>query len=293
MSPNITRRQFLAGTLATGATLLSPSLLADTTRHIRSLTDRVKLGRSGIDVSYLGFGTGTIGWNGKSNQTKLGTVGFARLIRYALDRGVNYFDCADQYGSHPYLRAALKGIPRESYVIQTKIWPHADEDFEKTLDRFRRELNTDCIDVLFIHCVTDPDWATAFRRMTDFLEEAKQKKRIRAHGISIHNLDVMKSAVTDPWVDLAFCRINPVGEKMDAAPSEVVPILRKLHDAGKGVAAMKILGEGAIADRREESLRYVLKLDCVDAMVIGFESTGQVDDILKLGNAILGASNVL
>ncbi len=285
MSPKLTRRQFIAGSIAAGAALSAGDLLAGP--RIKSLADRVELGKTGIKVSYLGFGTGTKGWKKQSNQTKLGTVEFARMIRHAFDHGINYFDCADIYGTHPYLRSSLKGIPRDQYVLESKFWYRDGQDISECLDRFRRELNTDYIDILLIHCVTGKTWQSDLRGVMDFLEEAKQKKLIRAHGISIHDLDTMKQAAEDPWVDTTLCRINPIGTAMDARPEEVLPVLKKLHAAGKAVTGMKILGEGRIADQREESLRFVLGLDCVDAIVIGFESKAQVDDILKLGKRAL------
>lgn len=287
MTPKFTRRQFIAGSIAAGAALSAEDLYAGSGRKINTLTDRVRLGRTGIEVSYLGFGTGTVGWNKQSNQTRLGTVEFARMVRHALDLGINYFDCADIYGTHPYLRASLKGIPREQYVIESKMWFRTDTDAGAQLDRFLRELNTDYIDILMLHCVTEKNWQADLRPMMDALEEAKQKKRIRAHGISIHDLGVMKQAVDEPWVDFTLCRINPLGVKMDAPAHQVVPVLNRLHEAGKGVTGIKILGEGKIADQRETSLRYVLGLDCVDAVVIGFESKAQMDDILSLGRKAL------
>lgn len=289
MSPKITRRQFIAGSLATGAALCSPALLAEPGRRLKSMTQRVEIGRTGIKASYLGLGTGTVGWNKQSNQTRMGTVKFAVMVRRALDMGVNYFDCADIYGSHQYLRAALKGVPREDYVIESKIWFHTSKDAQADLDRFLSELNTDYIDILYLHCVSDPKWATDLRPMQDVLEAAKQKKIIRAHGISIHDLNVLESASENPWVDNVLARINPFGVKMDGKPEDVVRALQKLHAAGKGVTGMKILGEGKIADKREESLRYVLGLDCVDAIVIGFESVGQIEEIISLGNRALAA----
>lgn len=289
MNPKITRRQFITGTLAAGAALCSPALLADHGRGLKSLTQRVEIGKTGVRASYLGLGTGTVGVRGESNQTRMGTVKFATMVRHALDAGVNYFDVADFYGSHQFLRASLKGVPRESYVIESKIWFRTSRDAQADLDRFLSELNTDYIDILHLHCVSDTKWATDLRAMEDVLEAAKQKKVIRAHGISVHSLDVLKTAADNPWVDNVLARINPAGVNMDAKPEEVVPALRKLHDAGKGVTGMKILGEGKIADRREESLKYVLGLDCVDAIVIGFESPAQIDEIITMGNRALAA----
>ena len=287
MTPKITRRQFIAGTLATGAALYSPALLADSGPKLKSLTQRVEIGKTGVKASYLGLGTGTFGTNRESNQTRMGTVKFAQMVRHALDCGVNYFDVADHYGSHQYLRASLKGVPRESYVIESKIWFRTSKDAQADLDRFLTELNTDYIDIVYLHCVTDTKWAADLRAMEDVLEAAKCKKVIRAHGISIHGLNVLKGAADNPWVDNVLARINPAGVNMDGKPEEVVPALGKLHAAGKGVTGIKILGEGKIADRREESLKYVLGLDCVDAIVIGFESPAQIDEIISMGNRAL------
>jgi aryl-alcohol dehydrogenase-like predicted oxidoreductase len=289
MTDRLTRRQFLAGAIAAGAALHSPELLAASERRLKSLTDRVKLGRTGIKVSCLGFGTGTKGWDHRSNQTKLGIVEFSRMIRHALDSGINFFDVADLYGTHEYLRSALKRIPREDYVIQTKIWYRTSEGAQKTLDRSLRELGTDYIDSLLIHCVTEPTWAADLGEIVGVLSKAKEKGIIRAHGISVHSLNVLKGAVENPWVDLVLARINHIGAKMDAPPAQVVPVLDRLHAAGKTVVGIKILGEGTIADQREESLRYVTALPSVDSIIIGFESSAQMDDILALGRRVLRA----
>ncbi|HET6456563.1 MAG TPA: aldo/keto reductase [Armatimonadota bacterium] len=285
MSPRLTRRQFLAGTVASGVALGSPKLFASP--KLKSLTDQVKLGNTGIKASYLGFGTGTKGVGRESNQTRLGIVKFSRMINHAFDQGINYFDAADYYGTHEYLRSALKRIPREKYVLGSKIWYRTSKSAQEDLDRFLRELGTDYIDILFIHCVTEPSWAADLREMVEVLEAAKQKGIIRAHGISIHNLDVLKGVPDNPWVDICLARINPVGPFMDGRPDEVVPVLKKIHDAGKAVTGIKILGEGRIADQREKSMRYVLGLECVDSIVIGFESCNQIDDILAIGRRIL------
>ena len=285
MTPRLTRRQFLAGTVASGVMLHSPELLAGP--RLRSLTDRVRLGNTGIRVSYLGFGTGTKGTGRQSNQTRLGIIQFCRMINHAFDQGINYFDTADYYGTHEYLRSALKRIPREKYVLQSKIWYRTSKSAQDDLDRFLRELGTDYIDVLFIHCVTESSWAADLHEMVEVLEAAKQKGIIRAHGISIHNLDVLKGVPNNPWVDICLARINPIGPFMDGKPEEIVQVLNKIHDAGKAVAGIKILGEGRIADQREKSLRYVLGLECVDSIIIGFESSDQINDILAIGKHVL------
>ncbi len=287
MGRGMTRRQFIKGAAAAGALAWAPGARGARGVRLKTLTDQVELGRTGVRVSYLGIGTGTIGTNHASNQTRLGSIRFSRLINHAYDRGITFFDCADTYGSHPYLRASLRRIPREKYVLQTKIWFRTSKDAQADLDRFRKELDTDYLDIVLIHCVTDPKWAADLRPMMDVLEEARQKKVIRAHGISIHDLETLRQASGHEWVQMVFARINPEGVAMDGKPSEVVPALQRIRAAGKGVAGMKILGEGRIAEKREESLKYVLGLDCVDAIVIGFESPAQIDEIIGMGNRAL------
>lgn len=286
MKPKLTRRQFLAGTLAGSAALYSPGLLARGSRPA-SMTDRVTLGHTGIRPSYLGFGTGTRGWDKQSNQTRLGGAAFVRMIRHALEQGISYFDAADIYGTHYLLRSALRGVPREQVVLETKIWYRTSKGARQDLDRFRRELGTDYIDMVHIHAVSDAPWGPPIREAMDALAAAKEQGIIRAHGMSIHSLEALQAAAASPWVDMVLARINHRGQNMDGAPEVVVPVLQQLRAAGKGVSGIKILAEGALAGERQQSLRYVLGLDCVQAMLIGFESTEQVDDILRLGNALL------
>jgi len=282
----LTRRQFLAGTLATGAVYAAGGQPAGA-RAARTMTDQVPLGRTGIRVSRLAFGTGTKGWEQQSNQTRLGGEAFGRLLRHAYARGITYFDAADIYGTHRYLRQALKGFPRASYVLSSKCWYRTTQGIQADLDRFLREVGSDYLDMMHLHAVTDATWPTDLRPLMEVLETAKQQGRIRAHGLSIHSLEAMQAAAACDWVDVAVCRVNHVGEKMDASPDQVVPVVRHLHQAGKGVVAIKLLGEGTIAAQRQDSLRFVLGLGCVDSLVIGFESTAQVDDLVKLGNRIL------
>src|SRR5262249_36188695 len=101
--------------------------------------DTIPLGDNGIVATRMGMGTGSAGWNGESRQTRLGTAAFVRLVRHAFDSGITFFDCADAYGSHPYMRAALAEIPREQVQIQTKIIHRSAEEARADLDRFRRE----------------------------------------------------------------------------------------------------------------------------------------------------------
>ncbi len=284
MTPPLNRRDFLAqATVAATALATSSTALAARTNLPKSPTEKVALGKTGIQVSLVGMGTGSIGTNQASNQTRLGIKGFREVVRHALDRGVCLFDVADQYGSHVYLREALKGVPRDQYVIQTKTHATNYADAKSHLERYRLELGVDYIDIVLLHCMTKSQWQGDHRGSMDYLREAKEKQIIRAHGTSCHGMDPLRTSAKEPFVEVDLARINPEGLIMDdKKPDEVASQLEEMHAAGKGVIGMKILGEGRITtpERKDASLRYVLGLGTVNAFIIGFESTEQVDDIL-------------
>jgi aryl-alcohol dehydrogenase-like predicted oxidoreductase len=288
MTPPLHRRDFLAQTtaaLAAGAAVTSTATARAARANLpKSPTDKVTLGKTGIQVSLVGMGTGSIGVGQASNQTKLGVKGFTRVVRHALDRGICLFDVADQYGSHTYLREALKGVPRDRYVIQTKTHATKLPDARSHLERYRLELGVDYIDIVLLHCMRTLDWPVVHEGVMDYLRQAQDEKIIRAHGTSCHGMDPLRTAARHPFVEVDLARINPEGLIMDdKKPDEVASQLEEMHTAGKGVIGMKILGEGAFKEpeRRDASLRYVLGLGTVDAFIIGFESPDQIDDILK------------
>lgn len=294
MTPPLHRREFLSQTamaaaLTLGSVPSSAQAAAASRRLPATPTDRVILGKTGIETSLIGMGTGSIGVNQASNQTRLGIKEFTRLVRYALDQGVTFFDVADQYGSHAFLREALKGVPRDRYQLQTKTHANNFRDAKAHIERYRLELGVDYIDNLLLHCMTKKEWIAENQGARDYLSEAKEQKLIRAHGTSCHGIDPLRVAARDPWVEVDLARINPEGKIMDAAPDVVASELEEMHNAGKGVIGMKILGEGQITspEGKDASLRHVLGLGTVNAFIIGFESPEQVDDILKrTANAI-------
>jgi aryl-alcohol dehydrogenase-like predicted oxidoreductase len=249
----------------------------------------VNLGRSGIRTTRLGMGTGFSGYNRSSSITRAGVA--ENMIRQAYEKGIRFFDCADTYGTHTYTAAALKNYPRESYVISSKIWtgpggvPEKERpDADIIVDRFRRELKTDYIDMIQVHCMTDAGWTETYKRQLDILDKLKKKKIIRAHGVSVHSLGAMKTCIDNPWVDVVHCRINAFGEAMDNPdPSVVAGVIEKLHKAGKGVIGMKLIGNGKFRndpEKIDESLKYVLGLGTVDMIIVGFEQPEQIDDYL-------------
>ncbi len=290
MTPPVNRREFLQATAATAALAALPgsALAAPRASLPKSPTDLVTLGKTGIKVSLIGMGTGSHGSGQASNQTKLGIPGFTKLVRHALDRGVTLFDVADQYGSHVYLREALKGVPREKYVIQTKTHATDFATAKSHLERYRMELGVDMIDICLLHCMTKGGWQHDHTGSMDYLRQAKAEGLIRAHGTSCHGLDPLQTSAKENFVEIDLARINPEGLIMDEnkkkviVVDEVVSQLQEMHDSGKGVIGMKILAEGAFKEpaRRDASLRYVLGLGTVDSFIIGFESTAQVDDLI-------------
>ena len=149
------------------------------------------------------------------------------------------------------------------------------------LERFRRELDTEQLDIVLMHCVTEGDWTTRFRSAMDALSEAKEKGIIRAHGCSCHSIEALRAAAKSPWVEVDLVRINPIGSHMDADPETVVGVIREMHTAGKAVIGMKILGQGDLRNRQDEAIRYALGLGVLDAFTIGAESINEQTDLMR------------
>lgn len=283
------RRQFLKGVAAgTGAVTLNSfphHLFASPTKKFA--TDRVKLGPMKIEVSRLAQGSGTSGGGGSSNQTRqLGVQGLADLWKAAYDNGVTVFDTADQYGTHPHLKLALKGLPREKVTVLTKSNATTEKEIRADIDRFRREIGTDYIDILLLHKMTEDDWPARFKGPMAAIEEAREKGIVRTHGTSCHTIGALRTAAKTPWVQVDLARINPAQVAMDAEPAEVLAVLREMKQAGKGVIGMKILGAGKLRNRVDESLQFALAQDCVDCFTIGAESRTEMEDLVhKIPNA--------
>jgi aryl-alcohol dehydrogenase-like predicted oxidoreductase len=282
------RRDFLAGAAgALGATWLAsyglrfPALALPPLPRRFSASETVTLGKTGIRTSLLAMGTGTVGSGHHSHQTALGIGGLSDLLRNGYDHGLRFFDSADSYGSHPHVAETLKHVPRDKVTVLTKTWSRDAASARADLDRFRRELGTDYIDVCLMHCLTEGDWTERYRGVMDVLEEAKQKGIIRAHGCSCHSIDALRAAARSSWVDVDLVRINPVGAYMDASPDTVISVLREMRAAGKGIIGMKILGQGELRNQQDEAIKYALSLGLLDAFTIGAESKGEQEDLIR------------
>jgi aryl-alcohol dehydrogenase-like predicted oxidoreductase len=275
------RRHFLhAGTGAIGLNAFPYHLFAAPAKKLAS--DRVRLGPKGVELSRLAMGTGTNGAGGSSNQTKkLGVQGMADLFKAAYDQGVTFWDSADQYGSHPHLKAALRSVPREKVTILSKTHASTAAEMKADLDRFRRELGTDYIDILLLHCMLDGNWDERKKGAMDVIAEAQARGIVRTKGTSCHTLEALKTAARSPWVEVDLARINPAKVAMDADVATVIGVLREMKAQGKGVIGMKILGAGRLRDKADECLQFALSLDCVDCFTIGSESRAEMEDLTR------------
>jgi len=266
------RREFLArSAVALGAGWLSSTNLLATVRTERLATgfrasDTVTLGNTGIKTSRLAMGTGTVGSGHQSHQTALGIKGLSDLL-------------LNGYG-HPHVAVALKHVERDKVTVLTKTWARDAVSARADLDRFRRELGTDYLDICLMHCLTEADWTERFKGVMDVLSEAKEKGIIRAHGCSCHSVEALRTAAKSPWVEVDLARINPAGAYMDAGPETVVPILREMKAKGKAVVGMKILGQGELRHRQDEAIKYALSLGLLDAFTIGAESKAEQEDLI-------------
>jgi len=281
------RRQFLIrSATGVGAVWLSrktilDAIAAQTLPAKFTASDTVTLGKTGITTSRLAMGTGTVGVGHHSHQTALGVQGLSDLLRNGYDHGLRFFDAADTYGSHPHVAEALKHVPRDKVTVLTKTWSREPDKARADLDRFRKELGVDYIDVCLMHCVTEADWTDRFRGVMDVLSEAKEKGIIRAHGCSCHSIEALRAAAKSPWVEIDLARINPVGAYMDADAATVLSVLKEMKSAGKAVVGMKILGAGELRNRQDEAIKYALSLDVLDAFTIGAESKVEQEDLIR------------
>ena len=279
------RRKFIAGAAAgLGAAYLMPPAIAEglslPARDGKAEAhDTVALGKTGIRTSRLAMGTGTFGFSGGSNQTRSGEL--TRLLRTGYDRGLTFFDTADSYGSHPEVAEAVSRLPRERVVIMTKCDSRDSRQANADIDRYRRELKTDYIDILLMHYVRDGEWTTKYRGVMDVFEDAKQKGIIRAHGCSCHTIEALRAAAASSWVDVDLVRLNPIGSHMDADPQTVIGVIKEMRAQGKGIIGMKILGQGDMRNRQDDAIRFALGTGVLDAFTIGAENDGEQADLIR------------
>jgi aryl-alcohol dehydrogenase-like predicted oxidoreductase len=275
------RREFLRQSLALGAAAAFPATAwpaaVTPAALIRRASDVIELGPAKVKVSRMAVGTGTYGGGHSSNQMRqLGADGLADVLSAAYGNGVFFWDTADGYGSHAAVKIALKKVPREKVAIVTKTEAFSAAKMTADLDRYRQELGTDYIDIVLLHSIMAPQWDELFKPQMDVLADAREKKIVRSVGISCHSVEAMKVASKSPWLDICMARINPAGVRMDAPTETVLPLLAELRANGKGLIGIKILGEGQLADRVDEALRFAVTKDAVHCFSIGCETRAEL-----------------
>jgi len=230
---------------------------------------RVTLGRSGIETSVLAVGTGTNGSAHRSDQTRKGRDWLAGVLRSAFERGITFWDLADEYGSHAAAAEALRGIDRSRVCILTKTFARSRAACARDLDRFLREIGTDHLDVVLLHCLTDSRWPRRLAGAMEALSRAREAGKVRAVGFSAHSLAALRAGAAEPWVQVMLSRLNYLGRHMDAAPGEVLPVLRTARAAGIGIVAMKVLACGELAADVEGAVRFVADTGIPHAITVG------------------------
>ncbi len=292
--PHISRRDFLKAGAAAGAIagLHGKPLFAERA----SATDWVTLGKSGVKVTRLAFGTGS--HNGEVQQ-RLGQTEFTRLVRYAYERGIRFFETAESYGaSQQMLGAALKGLPRDSYKLMTKVTTDDRRDPVKKLDEMRRYSDTEYFDIMLLHWQHTGTWVKDSERWQDAILEAQSRQTIVTHGASVHGLPALRQVPTFKWLDVSMIRMNHKGTRMDNETdnwdepgdvNEVVTHVREARAAGQGIISMKLIGEGTFTNRsvRQQAMRFAFRNAGVDSVTVGYKNTAEIDEAIDNLNLAL------
>jgi len=288
------RREFLKTGLAAAVLAGAGSFPLRATRE--TATDWVTLGKSGVKVTRLAFGTGTLGGQ---VQRELGQDQFTRLVRYAYDHGIRFFETAESYGEmHKMLGVALAGIPRDSYRLMSKVTTHEGTDPMQKIDELRKLANTEYFDVMLLHWQHTATWPTDSIRWQDGILEAQARHAVVAHGASVHGLPALRQCPENQWLQVAMIRMNQKGVKMDAEDyltpglgnvGEVVTHVKQVRQQGMGVISMKLVGEGAFTTRedRQASMRYAFRNAGVNCVTVGYKNTAEIDEAIENVNLAL------
>ncbi len=290
---HFTRREFLKSGLAAGTLAVSGSVPLIARR--RSATDMVTLGRSGVKVTRLAFGTGS--FSGQV-QRALGQDGFTRLVRHAYDRGIRFFETAESYGEmHSMLGVALKGIPRDSYQLMSKVTTRPGVDPQEKFDELRRLANTEYFDIMLLHWQHTATWPTDTARWQDAVLEVQSRKVVLSHGASVHGLPALRQVPGNQWLQVAMIRVNHTGKSMDAEDyatqgpgnvPEVVTRVKAVRKEGMGVIAMKLAGEGTFGrEDRQKAMRFAFQNAGVDCVTVGYKSPAEIDEAIDNLNLAL------
>jgi aryl-alcohol dehydrogenase-like predicted oxidoreductase len=280
----LSRRNFLKAGVAAGALAGGLPLMAER----KAATDMVTLGRSNIKVTRLAFGTGT---NNGRVQQQLGQEGFTKLVRYAYDRGIRFFETSESYGTSPQMLAkALKGIPRENYQIMSKVTTDEGVDPMVRFDEMRKASDTDYFDIMLLHWQHTGTWVKDTRNWQDAILECEHKQTIKSHGASVHGLPALRQVPGTEWLQIAMIRMNHTGAVMDSEVHdtpvlgnvpEVVSHVKQVKKEGMGVISMKLIGEGRFNhEDRQKAMRFAFRDAGVDSVTIGYKNNAEIDEAI-------------
>jgi aryl-alcohol dehydrogenase-like predicted oxidoreductase len=181
------------------------------------------LGKTGLRVATVGYGCMIT-----SDPT---------VITRAVDMGINYFDTSRNYqgGQNERMVGAALGAKRKDIFLASKCDTHTPDGILAELDTSLKELSTDHLDVWHLHGYDDP------AKITDELvaaqRKAKQQGKIRCVGMSTHNLPAVVDRVIEAGIEVVQMQYNFASDKSYG------PAIEKLHQAGIGVIAMKVMAK--------------------------------------------------
>lgn len=285
---NYSRRTFLKTGLAAAALAGAGTLPLKASRE--AATEWVPLGDSGVKVTRLAFGTGT--FSGQV-QRDLGQDQFTRLVRYAYDHGVRFFETAESYSDmHRMLGVALKGIPRDNYRLMSKVTTRDGVDPLQKIDELRKQANTEYFDIMLLHWQHKASWPKDSLRWQDGIAEAQSRKMVVARGASVHGLPALRQVPDEHWLQIAMIRMNQKGSHMDAEDyatnglgnvPEVVSHVKQARKENMGVISMKLVGEGSFTNRqdRQASMRFAFRHAGVNSVTVGYKNTQEIDEAIE------------
>jgi predicted aldo/keto reductase-like oxidoreductase len=305
MKPDVSRRDFLkaglvlpaAGRRATSEAPAPPRPSVATPDSVE-LTYRT-LGKTGLKVTSLAFGCMT---------TPEPTV-----IRRAADLGINHFDTARGYqngNNERMVGAALKGV-REKVILSSKSPAKTKAELLADLDTSLRELETDYLDIWYLHMKNEPDQVA--EELLEAQRVAKRSGKIRFAGVSTHfNMDRMlahlaKLGQTDVVLTTYNFAMRSVDAAMNANPdapkTDMTEAIRSARKAGLGIVAMKVMAGGvsrvqrgdrlyganpqALGQRLGEAgvpvaaIKWALKNESVDTAIVCMTDHDQLDENLR------------
>ena len=246
--------------------------------------DRTVLGSTGLSVSRLCFGTIPFGERGWRKDPPVAPEEAARVLKRAFELGVNFWDTAEGYGSHPHVREGLKLVDRESIVLSTKTHEASYDGAKASLKSALEELGTDYLDIFYMHYVRSPREFERRRGALEAFIEAREKGLVRHIGVSTHWSSVVERVLDVPKIEVVMVKMNKPG-RMDCPLDDMLRAVEKAYEKGKGVVAIKLLAYGDLTV--EEGLEYTLNLPFVHSACLGIRTIRELEEDVGIYRKII------